>query len=241
LDFFSIGTNDLIAEMYDIQRDDVNANEYYKDVLPRIVYEIARVAQGAAAADKKVKVCGELASKRQFWIVRRILSEMGITFGLSMPANDIPYFNGVMEVLDDRAGPLMQRYEQVEEMVEKVIADEQPPALDGKYRQEFNDQLAELTGMVDHSLKKIVSATLGIDLPQSAEEGDQAMIADGSVNRRHGGVDFTRHRETVTRKQEEIPALTVSTGDGQSVTIGGEDFAGFTFEIIRMAPYDLGS
>jgi len=67
------------------------------------------------------------------------------------------------------------------------------------------------------------------------------MIADGSVNRRHGGVDFTRHRETVTRKQEEIPALTVSTGDGQSVTIGGEDFDGFTFEIIRMAPYEFGS
>ncbi|HET6421885.1 MAG TPA: phosphoenolpyruvate--protein phosphotransferase [Geobacteraceae bacterium] len=62
VDFFSIGTNDLIQYTMAADRNNPKVKKYYDPYHPAVLHSIRRVAEVALQAGKKVSVCGEMAS-----------------------------------------------------------------------------------------------------------------------------------------------------------------------------------
>ncbi|WP_243371962.1 phosphoenolpyruvate--protein phosphotransferase [Geotalea sp. SG265] len=83
VDFFSIGTNDLIQYTLAADRNNPKVREYYDPYHPAILHSVKRVADVALAAGKKASLCGEMAADPMNAI---LLMGMGITdFSLSAP------------------------------------------------------------------------------------------------------------------------------------------------------------
>lgn len=61
VDFFSLGTNDLVQYVLAADREDETVAPYYQPLHPAVLRLIATVAEGAAAADRPLTICGELA------------------------------------------------------------------------------------------------------------------------------------------------------------------------------------
>lgn len=61
LDFFSIGTNDLIQYTLAADRGDERLARYYQQPHPAIAHLLASIVDNAARADKPVTLCGEMA------------------------------------------------------------------------------------------------------------------------------------------------------------------------------------
>lgn len=64
-DFLSIGSNDLICDLYGISRFS-DADEVINDNYENLFDMISRVVFRAHKADKKVSICGELASRKEY-------------------------------------------------------------------------------------------------------------------------------------------------------------------------------
>jgi phosphotransferase system enzyme I (PtsP) len=62
VDFFSIGTNDLIQYLLAADRNNPKVAHLYEAFHPAVISAIAEVANVARAADKEVGICGEMAS-----------------------------------------------------------------------------------------------------------------------------------------------------------------------------------
>jgi phosphoenolpyruvate-protein kinase (PTS system EI component) len=62
VDFFSIGTNDLIQYTLAVDRNNPKVAEYYNALHPAILTLIHRVADAGRRHHKPVVVCGEMAS-----------------------------------------------------------------------------------------------------------------------------------------------------------------------------------
>jgi phosphotransferase system enzyme I (PtsP) len=61
VDFFSLGTNDLIQYLLAVDRGSSMVSELYKKFHPAVVKSINRVIESAKANNIEVSVCGEMA------------------------------------------------------------------------------------------------------------------------------------------------------------------------------------
>ena len=62
VDFFSVGTNDLIQYLLAADRNNPKVAHLYEALHPAVISAIAEVVNVARAADKEVCICGEMAS-----------------------------------------------------------------------------------------------------------------------------------------------------------------------------------
>jgi phosphotransferase system enzyme I (PtsP) len=83
VDYFSIGTNDLIQYTLAADRNNPKVKKYYDPYHPAVLHSIRRVAEVARQAGKPVSLCGEMAAEP---VNAVLLLGMGITdFSLSAP------------------------------------------------------------------------------------------------------------------------------------------------------------
>ncbi|SNB44951.1 phosphoenolpyruvate--protein phosphotransferase [Geobacter sp. DSM 9736] len=83
VDFFSIGTNDLIQYTLAADRNNPKVKQYYDPYHPAVLHSIKRVAEVGRSAGKPVSICGEMAADPLNAV---ILFGMGITdFSVSAP------------------------------------------------------------------------------------------------------------------------------------------------------------
>ncbi len=83
LDFFSIGTNDLIQYTLAADRGDERLSRYYQQIHPAIAHLLAAIVDNAARAEKPVTLCGEMAGNPK---MIRLLLALGLRrFSMAMP------------------------------------------------------------------------------------------------------------------------------------------------------------
>jgi phosphotransferase system enzyme I (PtsP) len=92
VDYFSIGTNDLIQYTLAADRNNPKVKKYYDPYHPAVLHSIKQVVDTAIRADKRVSLCGEMASDP---IAAVLLLGMGIT-DLSLSAPSIPVIKQVI-------------------------------------------------------------------------------------------------------------------------------------------------
>jgi phosphotransferase system enzyme I (PtsI) len=76
VDFFSIGTNDLVQYLFAASRENGNLEAYRKASLPLVLALVRHVVSCVKQCGKEVSVCGEIASNPDF---ARLLAGAGVT------------------------------------------------------------------------------------------------------------------------------------------------------------------
>lgn len=98
VDFFSIGTNDLIQYTLAADRNNLKVQQYYDPFHPSVLQSIRHVALVGKKAGKPVSLCGEMASDP---LSAMILLGLGITeFSLSAPS--IPVIKSFLRTMYQR-------------------------------------------------------------------------------------------------------------------------------------------
>jgi len=275
--FFSIGSNDLISEVYHVSREDKEANVYYEDIYPKIIRYILDITFAAQASGKKCSICGELGSKQRFWFIRalinspkiqELLSNRRFEITPSMPSTSIPNYNivdqligtdavqksqewldvwlDVQKLIEKDAVKKSQEWVRVQDILKKILTADISSA-DAQFKDAFKEALLDLSTAIDGQ-KKILIDKLKATADTTTKgktDADAAMLVQKTETNpaaskdRYGGVDFTQYRDSVT-VQQNGPAVSVPLPNGQTIIIGGPDFAGFTFDIIQIIPYTTG-
>lgn len=93
VDFFSVGTNDLIQYMMAVERKDQFSSDYFSHFFPSVIRVINHIASVANEAGKPVTICGEMASDPYFPLA---FMAMGIN-GLSMSPAAIPIIKKIIK------------------------------------------------------------------------------------------------------------------------------------------------
>jgi phosphotransferase system enzyme I (PtsP) len=84
VDYFSIGTNDLIQYTLAADRNNPKVKKYYDPFHPAVLHSIKRVVEVADKAGKEVSICGEMAADP---LSALLLMGIGITeFSVSAPS-----------------------------------------------------------------------------------------------------------------------------------------------------------
>jgi phosphotransferase system enzyme I (PtsI) len=108
VDFFSIGTNDLIQYTLAIDRINEHVSYLYKPLHPAILRIIRGIVQSAHQAKIPVAICGEMAADPVYAIVL-----LGLGLGeFSMNPVSIPKVKKVLR---------MSRFEETQTLVEKLF------------------------------------------------------------------------------------------------------------------------
>ncbi len=63
VDFFSVGTNDLIQYLLAVDRTDPRVSSLYEPLHPAVLRTLGRIAAAAQAASRPLSVCGEMAGQ----------------------------------------------------------------------------------------------------------------------------------------------------------------------------------
>jgi phosphotransferase system enzyme I (PtsI) len=63
VDFFSVGTNDLIQYLLAVDRTDPRVSGLYEPLHPAVLRTLARIAEAAQAHDRPLSLCGEMAGQ----------------------------------------------------------------------------------------------------------------------------------------------------------------------------------
>ena len=93
VDFFSVGTNDLIQYMMAVERKDEGSSEYFSHYSPAIVRVLFQLAHVAKERNKYISICGEMAADKYFPLV---FLAMGIN-SLSMSPTSIPIIKKIIK------------------------------------------------------------------------------------------------------------------------------------------------
>ncbi|MEO8435348.1 MAG: phosphoenolpyruvate--protein phosphotransferase [Pyrinomonadaceae bacterium] len=86
VDFFSLGTNDLVQYMLAVDRGNDEVSDWFRSLHPAVLQSVVRVQEAAANASIPTVVCGEMASTPAYAVV---LIGLGAT-DLSMTPAAIP-------------------------------------------------------------------------------------------------------------------------------------------------------
>ncbi len=105
VDFFSIGTNDLIQYLLAADRNNPRVAHLYEALHPAVISAIAEVVNVARAADKEVCLCGEMASDP---LATLLLVGMGLD-ELSLSPLFIPVVRKVIREVDYQTARLIAR------------------------------------------------------------------------------------------------------------------------------------
>ncbi len=126
VDFFSIGTNDLIQYTMAIDRGNRDVAYLYNPLNPAVLRLLKMIVDAAAAHDKPVFMCGEMAGEP---IYVPILLGLGLK-ELSANPQSIPMVKNAIRQLDvDQTRTFVERLlkqtstEQIERMVQKIYGD----------------------------------------------------------------------------------------------------------------------
>ncbi len=92
VDFFSVGTNDLIQYLLAVDRTDPRVAVFYEPLHPAVLRTLQTILQAAAAAALPVSVCGEMASDP---VAALVLVGLGVR-ELSMSPTAIPRVKRVL-------------------------------------------------------------------------------------------------------------------------------------------------
>ncbi len=105
VDFFSIGTNDLIQYLLAADRNNPKVAHLYEAFHPAVISAIAEVVNVARAADKEVGICGEMASDP---LATLLLVGMGLD-ELSLSPLFIPVVRKLIREVDFQTTRLIAR------------------------------------------------------------------------------------------------------------------------------------
>jgi phosphotransferase system, enzyme I, PtsP len=105
VDFFSIGTNDLIQYLLAADRNNPKVAHLYEAFHPAVLSAISEVVNVARAADKEVGICGEMASDP---LATLLLVGMGLD-ELSLSPLFIPVVRKLIREVDYQTARLMTR------------------------------------------------------------------------------------------------------------------------------------
>ena len=130
VDFFSIGTNDLIQYILAIDRINEYVSYLYQPLHPAVLKVIKQTVDAAHGAGIRVAMCGEMAGDSLFLPV---LVGLGLD-QLSMPPRMIPMVRKVLRGLNaSELGPM------VDELLKMRTADEIKAYLKSRVEKEWRD------------------------------------------------------------------------------------------------------
>jgi phosphotransferase system enzyme I (PtsI) len=129
VDFFSVGTNDLIQYLLAVDRTDPRVSAYYQPLHPAVLRAVRGVVQAAAGAAIPVSICGEMAADPATALV---LVGLGVR-ELSMSPAAIPHVKAALR------GASAARLEEVAEACLGLPTAEEIAA---RLRAELSDALA---------------------------------------------------------------------------------------------------
>ena len=134
VDFFSVGTNDLIQYCLAIDRGNEHVAYLYEPMHPAVLQALLRVCKAAKSAGIKVGMCGEMAGEDLYALV---LIALGFD-ELSMNAANISRVKRIMRQV---------KYTEVQQILENLLslatADEVATALEEEMRQRYPQVFAE--------------------------------------------------------------------------------------------------
>ena len=129
VDFFSIGTNDLIQYSLAIDRGNPNVAHLYRPLHPAVLRQIHGVAEAARACGIRVSLCGEMAAEP---LCAALLAGMGIR-ELSMKPSAIPEVKHLLRSISmaemhqlSRAALSLGSAREVEDLLQDRLGDRLP-------------------------------------------------------------------------------------------------------------------
>jgi phosphoenolpyruvate-protein kinase (PTS system EI component) len=124
VDFFSIGTNDLIQYLLAVDRNNRKVASLYDPLHPAVLSAVARAVQAAKRAGKRVSMCGEMAADP---LCTLLLIGMGLD-ELSMEPFFVPVIKRVIRSLS---------YARAQRLTEEVLRLETAQEVKGRLFEEI--------------------------------------------------------------------------------------------------------
>jgi phosphotransferase system enzyme I (PtsI) len=106
VDFFSLGTNDLVQYVLAVDREDEAVSGYYQPLHPSVLRLIHSVADAARAADRELTICGEMAGNP---LHTQLLLGLGLRRFSVAPGQMLEVKNAIRNTRIDDAEQLARR------------------------------------------------------------------------------------------------------------------------------------